>query len=123
MGLMNVGGGITKKLLATYETSSPQSSFSFSVPKGYKYIEIKYLTYINESTYVYSILVDSEKDIQSGTLSTWYGSGSGTLRGRRVSYSSETRTLSFSQAGRFDSAGWASDNRVCPVKEIWGINE
>lgn len=121
MGLSGLGGS-EKVLLTQYDISNAQSSFDFSVPSGYRWVVIEYMSYINEPNYVYSALIRAEENIQSGSLSSWYGSGSGTLRGRRYTYNAENRTISFGQAGRYDSAGWASDNRVCPVYRIWGIN-
>lgn len=113
-------GGSVEKLLMQYDWTEAQGSFRYAVPANVKKVVIKYATYVSQDVNS-SFVIDATQDLDSGTLSNWYGSGSGTLRGRRVTYSTETRVLSFGAAGRYDAEGYTSDKRVCPVKEIWGV--
>ena len=126
-------GGLQKKLLATYDNvavATNQNPFKFVVPKDYKYLYITYPSYSSEKV-LFGMVIDVKKlneyfpDTQPITIycmSTWDGTASSVLRARNIRYNSKTRELYVGNAGRFDNYKWAPDNRVCPVKEIWGVN-
>lgn len=126
-------GGSTKKLLATYDNvavATDQKPFNFVVPKDYKYLYITYPSYSTESA-LFGIVIDVKKlnedspdtsQISHYCMATWIDSSHSIIRVRNIGYNSKTRELHIGNAGGFYNYQWEVDNKICPVKEIWGID-
>lgn len=135
MGLMSVGG-VTKKLLATYDVSQPQDGITFRMyDTRYKYLLVVYVGYSGNDpkNQAHACFIFANVDgvnpenAQQGALSERYGSSGsyeeGVIRSRKCQYNQDTNSLIFWNPGRYSPTdGWKIDNRVCPVAEIWGIN-